>query len=82
MGNNVFRLFRASPHSRARLKWFRCRKVRPFCLNPCCRSVIDANFFRHVAPPLLCQNFGGGVEGIGDFWYNIGINENEIREYD
>jgi hypothetical protein len=30
----------------------------------------------------LCQNFGGGVEEIGDFWYNIGIKENEIREYD
>ena len=25
---------------------------------------------------------GGGVEEIGDFWYNIGIKENEIREYD
>ena len=26
--------------------------------------------------------FSGGVEEIDDFWYNIGINKNEIREYD
>jgi hypothetical protein len=26
--------------------------------------------------------FWGRVEGMWDFWYNIGIKENEIREYD
>ena len=32
--------------------------------------------------PFCDRIFGGGVEEIGDFWYNIGIKENEIREYD
>lgn len=31
---------------------------------------------------VLRQNFGGGVEEMRDFCYNIGIKENDIREYD